>query len=49
MNDPITTWQAARIIGCIQRHVAKLFHAGLITGQYFGAIRISWLKGSGND
>mgnify|MGYP000861604996 FL=1 len=38
MNDPITTWQAARIIGCTQRHVVKLFHAGLITGQYFGNI-----------
>lgn len=36
MTDYITTWEAAAIIGCGQRHVTKLFHAGLLSGQWFG-------------
>jgi hypothetical protein len=42
MNHPITTSEAAQIIGCEKRHVVKLFHAGILAGQWFGgAIQIS--------
>jgi hypothetical protein len=36
--DYITTTEAARIIGCRRRHVVKLFHAGLLAGQWFGGV-----------
>ena len=38
MTDPITTSEAAAIIGCRRRHVVKLFHAGLLRGEWFGDI-----------
>ncbi len=34
----ITTSAAAAIIGCQRRHVVKLFHAGLIQGEWFGRV-----------
>jgi excisionase family DNA binding protein len=38
MNHRITTSEAAQIIGCERRHVVKLFHAGLLAGEWFGSI-----------
>ena len=38
VTDYITTQEAAQIIGCGQRHVNKLFHAGLLAGQMFGRV-----------
>lgn len=38
MKDAITTSAAALIIGCQRRHVVKLFHAGLLHGQWFGGV-----------
>lgn len=38
MTDSITTTEAAHIIGCGQRHVAKLCHSGAITFTWFGRV-----------
>lgn len=38
MTNYITTQEAAAIIGCQRRHVVKLFHAGLLIGQWFGGV-----------
>jgi hypothetical protein len=38
MTHLITTSQAAQIIGCERRHVVKLFHAGLLAGEWFGDV-----------
>lgn len=38
MRNYITTTEAAAIIGCQRRHVVKLFHAGLLAGQWFGGV-----------